>query len=134
MLEYKIYRGNIKRCTSYKSHNLLETEVCVGERELEADCFGSIDYKAEIIKENAMLVKFDKGGYIDIDNLNTFLDYVKVFKDIYSNGYKLNGLMLAKIPHKERCLFVDNDLELLYDSRKHTEKQSAYRLIKELKK
>ena len=85
----KVFIGNIKRCTKYISHSRFTGNVFIGEECVNLSSFGYIESEDELYKENAVLVKTKNGGYIDLENFNSILDYLKIYKDDVQRDYNL---------------------------------------------
>ena len=85
----KVFIGNIKRCTKYISHSRFTGNVFIGEECVSLNSFGYIESEDELYKENAVLVKTKNGGYIDLENFNSILDYLKIYKDDAQRDYNL---------------------------------------------
>lgn len=96
-----IYIGNIMRCTKYEEHT-----NCVIEDFCGIDTFGHIIEENEIYKENVILLKVAQNGYVDLDQLNSYLDYLKIKKYKANGGFRLGGAILSTMPWKENSLFV----------------------------
>lgn len=107
MKKDKIYIGNIRRCTKYESHKTVVTSANINNECIGSSGFGYTDSEDEMYKENAILIKTKNGGYVDLDNLNNFLDYLKVKNNTTKNGIRLDGLIMSTSADYLNCLFVD---------------------------
>lgn len=86
----------------------------------------------DIFRENAILIKFTDGGYVDLDKLNSFLDYIGIYQDV--TNYHLRELIMSTSAHYLGSLFVDEEsLKPYYDNLEQTKKISVHRLKKEVK-
>ena len=105
----QIFIGNINKCTKYEQHDILKSELIDGISGEVIGCerFGYIEREGEVYKENAILIKLQNGGYVDIDNLNSILDQLSVYRDITRDGYKAGRLIMPTLAWKEGCLYVD---------------------------
>lgn len=128
----QIFVGNIRKCTKYESHTTFQSETYINGRFIGGDGFGYIDTDDELFKENAILIKIEKGGYVDLERLNSILDYVRIYKDI-KDGYMLGGLMMPTSPHGIDNLFVDKKSLKPYYSNEQTKNISVHQLKKQLK-
>lgn len=130
----QIFIGDIKKCTKYErcpSRTYTTRFGVVTGVESEV----TITYNEEVYKEKAVLIKIDKGGYVDLDRLNTIMDILKIHKDLLPNSYRVGGLMMATRAHKEGCLFVDeNSLTPMYSQEVGQKETTAKQLKKELYK
>ena len=129
----QIFIGNIKRCTEYKEHITSQDKTYINGQCFICDEFGYIETNSEFFKENAILIKIKKGGYVDLERLNSLLDYIRVYKDIRFNGYMLGGLMMDTSPHDLNSLFVDKKSLKPYYSNEQTKNISVRQLKKQLK-
>lgn len=129
----QIFVGDIKKCTKYEAHTIFQFEMCLNGQSLGGDSFGYVDVEDEIFKQNATLIKFEKGGYVDIENINSILDYIKIYRDIKKDGYMLGGLLMSTSAHRSDCLFVDRDSITPYCSDEQTKSISIHQLRKQIK-
>lgn len=132
----QIYIGNIMSCTSYKEHITFGSSLSIGGQEICSDSFGYIEQKSEIYKENAILLKLKNGGFVDLDNLNTFFDHISVKKRCTKDGFYLDGIIMSTSAHKEGCLFVDSNPETLhmYEPSNIVQNISVHQFKKKMKK
>ena len=133
----QFYRGNIFECTSLTIEHY-PVEVC--------SIFGGIEtkisYKHKLVKFCAILVKLDNGYYVDIENLNSLLDYLKLYRDcivVNSNLYSLGLLttasnFLMSTRQSEGSLFVDKSSLVPYYDGAMKKSISIHSLRKTLKK
>ncbi len=118
--------GNIRVCTGY----IDPAASCIG-----SDYEGSGEYiESEPFKENAVLLKIKNGGYVDLDLINSFLDRIRIKKNIKKDGYIIDELMMAVFPTSNSCLFVEKDsLKVYYDNTDQTNNISLHKLKKQTK-
>lgn len=125
----KIFIGNIKRCTKYISHSRFTGNVFIGEECVNLSSFGYIESEDELYKENAVLVKTKNGGYIDLENFNSILDYLKIYKDDVQRDYNLWKTIMPTHSRGNNSLFVDeNSLKPYFNSEDKKEEISIYQL------
>lgn len=125
----KVFRGNIKRCTKYISHSRFTGNVFIGEECVNLSSFGYIESEDELYKENAVLVKTKNGGYIDLENFNSILDYLKIYKDDVQRDYNLWKTIMPTHSRSNNSLFVDeNSLKPYFNSEDKKEEISIYQL------
>ena len=130
----QIFIGNIKRCTKYEEYNTIVGSTYIGNQLICTDSFGYITKEDELYKENAVLIKIENGGYVDLDRFNSFLDYIRIHKDITKNGYRLGGLMMSTSAHSPNCLFVDEkSLKPYYTDKQQFEDISVRKLKRQVK-
>ena len=104
----QIFIGNIRKCTKYTIYNtLFSNEMYINNQCVECDFFGYIDTDDELYKENAILIKIKNGGYVDLENFNSILDYIKIHKSTTKNGFTTGGLIIPTTAHSLGSLFVD---------------------------
>lgn len=125
----KVFIGNIKRCTKYISHSRFTGNVFIGEECVNLSSFGYIESEDELYKENAVLVKTKNGGYIDLENFNSILDYLKIYKDDAQRDYNLWKTIMPAHSRGNNSLFVDeNSLKPYFNSEDKKEEISIYQL------
>lgn len=105
----KIFWGNIRKCTKYEVHKVFTCSEYINDQCIGSDSFGYVERDDELFKENAILIKIENGGYVDLENLNSILDYIRIYRDIKKDGFRLGGLMMSTSPHCAGSLFVDQD-------------------------
>lgn len=103
----QIFIGSIRKCTKYEMHTTFSMTISIGGAPLGTDSFGYIEQDSILEKENAVLVKLEKGGYVDLDTFNSALDYLRIYKDVTKHGYRTGGLILSTSPNKIGSIFVD---------------------------
>ena len=87
----------------------------------------------ELYKENAVLIKVKNGGYVDLENFNSILDYIKIHQDITKNGYRLGGLIMSTSAHCINSLFVDRKSLIPYYKNKEQDNNiSVHQLKKQI--
>ena len=131
----QIFIGDIRKCTKYETHNTFSSSAYIGDQCIGCDSFGYIDEDDELYKENAVLIKIENGGYVDLERFNSILDYIKIYRDITKDGYRLGGLMMSTSGHCIGSLFVDEkSLKPYYDDKQRTDNISVHQLKKQVKK
>ncbi len=130
----QIFIGDIRKCTKYETHTTFSSETYFGNQCIACDSFGYIDSDDELYKENAILIKIENGGYVDLDCFKSFLDYFKIYQDITKEGYRLGGLMMSTKAHCINSLFVDKEsLKPYYVDKQQTKNISVHKLKKQVK-
>lgn len=130
----QIFIGDIRKCTKYETHTTLSSSTYIGDQCIGCDSFGYIDKDDELYKENAVLVKIENGGYVDLERFNSILDYIRIYRDITKDGYRLGGLMMSTSAHCIDSLFVDEkSLKPYYADKQQTEDISVRQLKKQVK-
>lgn len=126
-----VFIGTINKCTQYDIEKIFSDEVYIGNSWIGGDSIGYIIKDGLPFKENAILLKVAKDGYVDLDTLNSFLDEIKVKSNISKNGgFYLNGLILSNSPHKFGCLYVDESTLKQYKPLKEIKKPTVKKLKK----
>ena len=133
MKSEQIFIGDIRKCTKYERHTTFETKTYINGQSIGLDGFGYIKTEDELFKENAILIKIEKGGYVDLETINSVLDYIRIHKDKTKDGYRLGGLMMSTSSHKLNSLFVDRDSLKPYYSNEQTKNVSVRQLKKQIK-
>lgn len=134
MKKEQIYIGDIKKCTVHDHFHEIHTTGIFAYAET------GVRFEGDIVKKNAILVKDDNDMFIDIETLNSVLNYVKLYKDkwlmstdLYTTGVytKLSGLLMRTIPSSVDSLFVDKKtLKPYFYNFEKEEKISARQLRK----
>ena len=126
----RVFVGDIKKCTKYIMEPIFSTGVYIGDDCIGGDCFGHTIVESELHKENAILIEFN-GGYVDVDNLKTVVDYIKVHKDITRDGFYMGGLIMSTMAHNSDSLFVDSESLKPYKTQNNKDNISIRQLRKE---
>ena len=130
----QIFIGNIRKCPKYEEHTTFKSQTFIDSDIIDTDTFGYIVSDDELYKENAILLKIKQGGYVDIERLNSILDYIKMRKDITKTGYILGGLIMSTSSHRIDSLFVDETSLKPYYNNKQQKNISVRQLKKQLRK
>lgn len=131
----QIFIGNIKKCTKYETHTVFSSSMYLGDHCIGCDSFGHIEQEDELYKKQAILIKIEKGGYVDLERFNSILDHIRINRDITKDGYRLGGLMMSTSPHRINSLFVDEkSLKPYYNEKQQTSDISVWQLKKQAKK
>ncbi len=107
MKSNQIYIANLRKCTKHNSHALFQSSTSINGESLGEEIFGFVDRDDELYKENAILIKMQGGGYVDLDVLNNYFDYLRLFKDVTPSGFVNNGIFMSTMPSKVGDVFVD---------------------------
>ncbi len=83
----QIFIGNINKRTKYIDHTTFSSEIFIGDQCISYDSFGYIEKEDKIYKEKAVLIKLKNGGCVDLENLNTVFDYLRVAGTITKEGF-----------------------------------------------
>ena len=131
----QIFIGDIRKCTKYETHTTFSSSTYIGDQCIGCDSFGYIDKDDELYKENAVLIKIKNGGYVDLERFNSILDYIRIYRDITKDGYRLGGVMMSTSAHCIDSLFVDEEsLKPYYTDKQQTDDISVHQLKKQVKK
>lgn len=129
----QIFIGNIRRCTKYESHPVYSSNMYVNEQCLMSESFERIKKEDELYKEHAILIKIERGGYVDLERFNSILDHIRIHRDITKNGYRLGGLMMPTSAQYMGNLFVDEkSLKPYYTDNKQNNNISVRQLKKQI--
>lgn len=135
MRQKQVFIGNIKKCTKYINHSRFNEIVYIGDKCINLNSFGYVETEDEVYKENVLLVKIKNGGYIDLENFNSILDYIKIYKDNLKEGYALWKTIIPAYPREINSLFVDEkSLKPYFNKNKEQTDISLYKLSKKYKK
>lgn len=129
----QIFIGNIRKCTKYDLHTTLQCKTYVNGECIGSDGFGYIDTDDELFKENAILIKIGKDGYVDLERFNSILDYLRIYKNVTKNGYMLGGLIMSNSSYGLDSLFVDEDSLKPYYNNEQIKNISVRQLKKQVK-
>lgn len=125
----QIFIDDIRKCTKYETHHTFSSSTYIGDQCIDCESFGYIKEDDELYKENAVLVKIENDGYVDLEKFNSILDYIKIYRDITENGYRLGGLMMSTSAHSIGSLFVDEkSLKPYYANKQQADNISIRRL------
>ena len=131
----KFFVGDIKECTKYENHSIFNSKIYIGDVCIGGDSFGFVEVEDKVYKKDAILLNVCEGGYVDIENLNSVLDYLKVYKKITKDGFYLGNIIMSTSAHCENCLFVDSEtIRPYFENPKEIGNISVRRLKKDNKK
>lgn len=131
----QFYIGDIYKCTKYDTHSTFSSETYIDDTCICVERFGYTSSEEELYKENAVLAKVEKGGYVDVSEFKSILDYLKIYKSLTKDGYKIGGIMMPTSAHYLGSLFVDTkSLRPYYQKDQQPNNISILKLNKELKK
>lgn len=130
----RVFIGDIKKCTKYEEHNIFTSKTYIDGDCIDCDSFGHIKTESELYKKDAILLYVKDGGYVDLDNLKTLFDYIKVSNYITKDGCYFGGLIMTTSPYQCDSLFVDYDSIRPYKNKNNKETISARQLRKEFKR
>lgn len=131
----QIFIGDIRKCTKYETHTTFSNSTYIGDQCIGCDSLGYIDSDNELYKENAILIKIKNGGYVDLERFNSFLDYIRIYRDITKDGYRLGGLMMPTSAHNIDSLFVDeSSLKPYYTNHQRPTNISVHQLKMQVEK
>jgi hypothetical protein len=131
----QIFIGNINKCTKYINHTTFSSGTFIGDQCIGCDSFGYIEKEDEIYKENAILIKLKNGGYVDLENLNSIFDHLKVLNTTTRDGFYLGGIIMSTSAHCVGSIFVDQkSLVPYYTENKNNSNISARQLKKQIKR
>ena len=129
----RIFIGNIKMCTKYEFSNIISNNDYIDDKCIGSASFGYIDYEDKVVKENAILIKLKDCFYVDVENLNSFLDYILI-SGVIINPI-LTNLVISTFASRKNQLFVDKEsLKPYYDKEEKIDNISLKTLKKNLKK
>ena len=128
MKKDQIFIGDIKKCTKHDEHTILSIEGPFG-----GDFFGYTEVESELYKKDAILVKVTNHGYVDLEDLNSALDMLRVKKYITKSGWINNSWIMSTSPNYVDDLFVDSNSIRPYYKNENSEKISIKQLKKEKK-
>lgn len=103
----KICIANLMQCTKYETHDYFTSSISIGDTPCFSDSFGFIEKDEELFEKDVYLLKIKKGGYVRLDSINTFGDYLKVNRCLTKGGFKLGGIMLSTSAWNNGDIFVD---------------------------
>lgn len=118
----QIFIGDIKKCID------VETKVDFGEyyTEYSCDCTLIPIYISETYKKNVYLYKTKDNKYIDLSELNSYLDFIKI-----NRNKTRNNIIIDTQPDKIGALYVDeNTLKPIPISKKECSFYNIKKLIK----
>lgn len=113
----RVFIGSIMKCTKDKVVTIYEGG---------GECFDTRDLRFDVYKPHAILIKLGKGKYVDLETIESHLDYLYL-KVQTTNS---NKIILPTTSHGEGSLFVDEKSLRPYENIQN-EKISVKRLKKE---
>ncbi len=105
----QVFVGDIKRCTSFEFHDDMAVKLERNGQIIDLATFGHIEVEEETIKENAVLIRMKSGQYVDVENLNGTLDYLKACYQGSKKYTSRGGLLLETEPHTRGDVYVDEE-------------------------
>lgn len=130
----QIFIGDIRRCTKYETHTTFSSNTYIDDICIGCDSLGYIEVDDELYKENAILIKIENGGYVDLERFKSILDYIRIYQDITKHGYNLGGLMMSGYAYCIDSLFVDeNSLKPYFTDKEQMNNISVRQLKKQIK-
>lgn len=127
----QIFIGDIRKCTKYEMHTTFSSNTYIDDQCIGCDSFGYLCIDDEIHKKDAILIKIENGGYVDLERFNSVFDYIKIYRDLTKDGYRLGGLMMSTSAHCIGSLFVDKEsLKSYYPDKQQTNNISVRQLKK----
>jgi len=119
MKKEQIFLGNIKRCVKFS----------INDDFFEFGIPPILKIEDELYKENAILIKTKNGDYVDLENLTSFIDYIKLYVHIKKNYYQPGSLLMPTHANYINALFVDEQSLRPYQTKEQKD-ISVYQLIK----
>jgi len=126
----QVFIGDIRRCTKYETHTTFSSGTYINGECLFTDSFGYIETDNELYKENAVLIKIRENRYVDLERLNSILDYIEIYKD---KMYNLGTIMMPISEYGVDRLFVDHKSLKPYYENTQEKNISVRQLKKQLK-
>lgn len=109
----QIFIGDIKKCTKYDVHTTFSSSMYIGEHCIGGSSIGYVDEEYEIYKENAVLIKVADYAYVDLESLNSILDYIRIYRDMLLRDYS-SGLIISTSAYCINTLIVDENFLMPY--------------------
>lgn len=129
----QIFRGDIKKCTKYDVHTTFSSSTYIGGQCIGGASIGYVDDEYEIYKENAVLIKVKDGAYVDLESLNSILDYIRIYRDMLLRDY-ISGLIIPTSTYCANSLLINEEtLKPYYADERQVEDVSVRELKKHFK-
>lgn len=109
----QFFIGDIRICKNYNRFNADCIDEWIGGPSPERLIKNSngttdyIDYTDEMYKQDAILIKTKNGKYIDLEDVNSILDYVSTDCDNKVKKFCLKNKVMSTLPDESGSLFVD---------------------------
>lgn len=103
----QIFIGDIKKCTKYETHTTFSTYSYFGDQCIGGGSVGYIEEETELYKKNAILIKVRDNRYVDLEQLNSILNYIKIFLHMVDKSQYLGELIMPTCAYYKNSLFVD---------------------------
>lgn len=107
----KICVGNLMECTKYAMHTTMNFEgfgIQTG--------IGYTEKESKVLEEDVCLLKVKNGGYVRLDSIHKFSDYLRINQCLTKDGYKINKFMLGTSAVDLGEVFVNEEsLKTIHD-------------------
>lgn len=114
MIPRRIFIGDIKLCIKYKKSLIFSDTTIVNNESVGADYYGYLAKSDKVYKRNAILIQINDNCYLDITDVNSFMDLLKLYYDIVINIRHLNRLIIRTSPSSKNILYVDREFLTQY--------------------
>lgn len=91
---------------------------------------GCISADSELFKKEAILIKIDEGRYVDLEVLDSALDYIKVRCITALDQSRVGGLIIPTFTFKSGAIFVDESTLKPYLTQKAMPNHIAFKQFK----
>jgi len=129
----QVFVGNLKICTKVEEHVSVSGETYIGGKLAFRESLGYAEVEDKLYKENVVLIKFENGGFVELEKFNSMLDYIKIRRDYKEKSFLLGGLILDDRAHRVNDIFVDSESLKPYYNQEQKKKVSIRRLKREMK-
>jgi len=129
----QVFVGNLKICTKVEEHVSVSGETYIGGKLAFRESLGYAEVEDKLYKENVVLIKFENGGFVELEKFNSMLDYIKIRRDYKEKSFLLGGLILDDRAHRVNDIFVDSESLKPYYNQEQKKKESIRRLKREMK-
>lgn len=116
----QIFIADLRKCTDLHFKGI----------HMDDASFGLISNDSEPFKKDAILIKIDDGRYVDLEALDSALDYIKVRCITALDRFRIGGLIIPTFPFKSEAIFVDENTLRPYSTKKPMPNHIAFKQLK----
>lgn len=102
-----IFIGNIMKCVKFETKIIYNSEIDENNKNFGYEFFGCNISEDEVYKENAILIKLKNGKYVNLENINTIFDYLKLNQILPNDKSYIGKIIMNTESKKINDLFVD---------------------------
>ncbi len=105
----KIFIGDIKKRIGHNETLFLSDKINVNNESITADYYGYLEKHDIVYKKNAFLIQVKDNYYLYYDNINSFIDFLRIYYGKLGSNKNYSELLMTTCPSSQNPLFVDRD-------------------------